>query len=415
MRKAFNPGYAPAHLNSLLPLIVDRTKRFLARMEKQAETEEVFELEELTTNLTFDIIGAVSLNMDMKAQAEPQARHPLVHGYGNLLSMFNAGSAAAIPLPRPIHKYKRNKIAKQVDLEVKKAVQKAFDDMKNKKDIGDVTDGRSVVELALRDVDVLTPQKLQETADQVKTFMFAGHDTTATLLQNIFYMLSLHPKVQETLAKELDEVFGLDTSPDKIAEQLLQRGEEATRQLQYTSAIIKETLRVWPPAGSARIVPKEDAFTVTDPRTGEQVPLYGIVYLCHWLIQRDEAVYGPTAKQWIPERWLGNTDTSMDDGSTTEKTDGASIPTSAWRPFERGPRNCIGQELANIEARVIIACTARHYRFEKVGIGEKVWDENGNGVLNDLGVYKTQTAMYAKHRVTSKPVDGMRGRLSFAR
>jgi hypothetical protein len=110
-------------------------------------------------------------------------------------------------------------------------------------------------------------------------------------------------------------------------------------------------------------------------------------------------------------------DTSDDVSKSSQKSgdDPTVIPASAWRPFERGPRNCIGQELANIEARVIVACAARRYQVEKVGIGEKALDENGNGVLDENGVFKVKSEMYSKHRVTSKPVDEMRVRASFVK
>ena len=81
---------------------------------------------------------------------------------------------------------------------------------------------------------------------------------------------------------------------------------------------------------------------------------------------------------------------------------------AAWRPFERGPRNCIGQELTNLEARVILVCAARKYQLEKVGVGARVLDEKGNGILDANGVYKLKSEMYTKHQITSKPVDGTR-------
>jgi cytochrome P450 len=413
IRKTFNPGFAPTHLASLMPLIVDRTKRLIANLDEKAVTGEEFEFESLATSVTFDIIAAVALNMDVNAQAGYADRHPLVRGYADLIPLFQSGDANAIHLPSPLKRWRRAKLAKSVDYEIKKAVTRNYNEMIARKDQGEHTDGRSVVELALRDVDDLTPHKLQEVTDQVKTFLFAGHDTTSTLLQWIFYLLSLHPHVREKLFAELDEVFGPDISPDKVAAQLLERGEVATKQLQYTSAIIKETLRYYPPAGSARIVPKEDAFTVTDPRTGEQIPIYGIVYLCHFLIHRDKAAYGPTADQWMPERWLGDTDTSMEtneDSTTGKESDGIAV--SAWRPFERGPRNCIGQELANIEARVILACAARKFQLEKAGLGERILDLDGKEVLDENGRCKVKTELYTRHRVTFKPVDAMRGRIS---
>ena len=58
MRKRFNPGFAPTHLMSFLPTILDKTWIFLDHLDSYVRTGEVFALEKLTVNLTFDIIGA---------------------------------------------------------------------------------------------------------------------------------------------------------------------------------------------------------------------------------------------------------------------------------------------------------------------------------------------------------------------
>ncbi|KAJ5093635.1 cytochrome P450 [Penicillium angulare] len=68
----------------------------------------------------------------------------------------------------------------------------------------------------------------------------------------------------------------------------------------------------------------------------------------------------------MPERWLEN---NLDRNSEAQ----SAIPPSAWRPFERRPRACIGQELANLEMRVIIAVVAREYEFIKTGLGSYNW------------------------------------------
>lgn len=79
-----------------------------------------------------------------------------------------------------------------------------------------------------------------------------------------------------------------------------------------------------------------------------------MVYNCAIMIQRDPKVFGETANDFVPERWLH------------EASD--QIPVPAWRAFERGPRNCIGQELATLEARIVVALVARRYDFIKVRI-----------------------------------------------
>jgi cytochrome P450 len=412
IRKRFNPGFAPTHLVTLLPIILERTKRFIVRLDERCKNGGEFELEDLCTALTFDIIGAVALDVDLNSQCDRAEQHPIVRDYADLLPLFTPASGGSASLTSPVTRYKRRKVAKQVDMGLKKVVLQKFEDLQGRDD--STPGSRSIVELALRDADELTPQILQETVDQVKTFMFAGHDTTSTMLQWIFYLLSIHPKVLATLTAELDSIFGPGASPDDVAAQLLERGEEALKQLQYTSAIIKETLRLYPPAGSARMVPKDQSFMVHDPNTGAEIPLYGIVYLCHHIIMRDKSVYGLTANKWVPERWLGNTDTSMDSNDAKLQQENDAIPVSAWRPFERGPRNCIGQELANIEARVIIACAARRYKFTKVGVGEMELDGEGKPIPDEDGVWKVKSEMYSRQQITSKPVDGMKVRVSFS-
>jgi hypothetical protein len=102
------------------------------------------------------------------------------------------------------------------------------------------------------------------------------------------------------------------------------------------------------------------------------------IYINHNIIHSDENVYGDTVNHFVPERWLQP----------------ETVPVSAWRAFERGPRNCIGQELATIEARVIIAMVAYRYDFIKVGIGEIALDSAGRPSLDHKGQYTVKSELY---------------------
>ena len=68
VRKRFNPGFAPQHLMTLLPVIVEKAGPYLKIIDDFSSTGETFSFDEITTNLTFDIIGAVSMDEDMDAQ-----------------------------------------------------------------------------------------------------------------------------------------------------------------------------------------------------------------------------------------------------------------------------------------------------------------------------------------------------------
>ncbi|KAK3377436.1 cytochrome P450 [Podospora didyma] len=410
-RKTYNPGFAPQHLMSLLPCILDKAEPFVKNLDHYARSGETFRLDELTIGLTFDIIGAVVMDTDFDAQHLDKSRR------GELIQLFNKLTHTYQnfdgQLPwwfYPRREYRRWRLSVQIDRAVKNIIRQKFEEQQQRQqsDSGHKLPSRSVLALSLQGTDKLTEGLLSSISDQVKTFMFAGHDTTAILLGWIFYDLSRTPGALKTVRAELDEIFGPDPDTDSVRSKLLSKdGEDMVRRMSYISAVIKETLRLHPPAASARYSAPGTGFVVRTPQ-GDDVCLDGIVlYNCHKVIQRDRAVYGETANDFMPERWLGDSDTSMEDKDThSTGTDHKKIPASAWRPFERGPRNCIGQELANIEARVIIAVVARRYDIVKIGMGEVDLDEKGQPTLNEKGQYKVKSELYSTQNVTAKAVDG---------
>ena len=174
--------------------------------------------------------------------------------------------------------------------------------------------------------------------------------------------------------------------------------------LPYTTAVVKEGLRLHPPAGTTRHVPDEAEggkpvtieFDRKDTLEGMNGAPHGTskagpgstlafqvnglrIYPCHWLIQRNPKIWGPDAAEFNPDRWLDDEYMSR-------------IPVGAYRPFERGPRNCIGQDLAMMEAKIGLAMVSRAFEFEKAGPGEA----------------------YSLHAIIHKPNDEMRMRVRFA-
>lgn len=274
---------------------------------------------------------------------------------------------------------------------------------------------RSVVALGLQDVETLTPDVLEETCDQLKTFFFAGHDSTSAVFVWTIYELARTPHGLKRVREELDMLFGTDGArdPARVCAKLLgPGGDELIHRMRYISAVLKEAMRLHPPAGSIRWAPPGSGFVVSNLE-GDAYNLDGCwIYLNHNLIQRDRAVFGDSADDFVPERWLAPT------------ADG--FPVGAWRPFERGPRNCIGQELANIELRVLVAMLAQRYDFTKVGVGELDLDQQGLPSLNDKNQFKVKSELYnvsnmtrpsqihgvgsnmiKTFKITGKPVDGM--------
>lgn len=90
---------------------------------------------------------------------------------------------------------------------------------------------------------------------------------------------------------------------------------------------------------------------IRDPATGDAYPTEGfLVWVIHYALHRSPAVWGDSANSFDPTRFMPGNESKL--------------PENGWRPFEKGPRNCIGQELALLEARVILALTVRRFEFQ---------------------------------------------------
>ncbi|PYH46164.1 cytochrome P450 [Aspergillus saccharolyticus JOP 1030-1] len=430
LRKRYNPGFAPQHLLTLLPCIIDKARIFIQCLDKYVQTGEEFSLEDRCTSLTLDIIGAVTMDTDLNAQLPTNQQSQLAHRYRQLLASYGrdgkASSFHPTGLLKPFILLRRKILVHQIDLLLKTHIETKFAELQT---TTNKSFSRSILGLSLQDIDYLTPRIIHETADQLKSFLFAGHDTTSILLQWTFYELSRTPRVLDAVRRELDAIFGKETSssPAAVAEILLAGGDEYLSQMTYIAAVIKEVLRLHPPSGTARYMPPGTGFTVTLP-DGQTMCLDGVViYGCATLVQRDEAVFGPTKDEFWPERWLegtiagggaavkGSSRASSDDswenvgGAGTEQ-----IPVSAWRPFERGPRNCIGQGLVNLEVRVILACTVRRFDFGKVGLGAVARDAQGVPLLGPKGQLEVVEELFNTMQVTAKPVDGTKIKVRYA-
>ncbi|KAH8898035.1 cytochrome P450 [Thozetella sp. PMI_491] len=405
LRKRFGPGFAHKHLITLLPCILDKTWDFLRHLDSYVRTGEQFQLGPLCEKLTFDIIGVVTMDLDFGAQQDRKRQSELIQLYSILAESCNEDHGRTWPWQWPGMVLRQRYSAYRLDSLIKESIKQRFSELST---LGVKKDSRCILALGLQDTRTLTPLILQQCCDQIKTFLFAGHDTTSIVLQWTFYELSRTPRVLAALREELNDLFGIDPDPRIVRGALLARGDELIQRMTYTSAVIKEILRLYPPAGSARMAPRGSKTMLSLPGHREVCIDGLVVYNSATIIQRDERVYGSTANEFVPERWLetaGTTEKQIT-GDSQSREEGGGIPPGAWRPFERGPRNCIGQELANIELRVILACTVRRYNFMKVGMGELARDGHGRPILNAKGQYEVKSELYNTRRVTAKPVDG---------
>jgi cytochrome P450 len=169
--------------------------------------------------------------------------------------------------------------------------------------------------------------------DECMTLFLAGHETTALNLSWTWLLLSQHPDVDAKLVRELRDVLG--DRPATFAD---------LPNLRYAGHVIAESLRLYPPAWSLGREAREDV-----DLGGYRVPRGGQVWFCPWSIQRD-ARWFDDPDAFRPERW---------EGDLAKK-----LPRYAYFPFGGGPRLCIGQAFAQMEAVLLLATLARTFHAE---------------------------------------------------
>ncbi|PUZ55703.1 hypothetical protein GQ55_5G233400 [Panicum hallii var. hallii] len=169
---------------------------------------------------------------------------------------------------------------------------------------------------------------------ELKLFYFAGMDTTAVLLTWTMVVLSMHPEWQHRAREEVLRVFG-NNQPDL----------DGIHQLKIVTMILYEVLRLYPPV------------VQLDRQTHKEIELGGVTYptgvvlsLPIVFIHHDKDVWGDDAGEFRPERF-------------TDGISRASKDSPAFFPFGWGPRICVGQNFALVEAKMALSSILQHFSF----------------------------------------------------
>ncbi|MEI2609123.1 MAG: cytochrome P450 [Candidatus Promineifilaceae bacterium] len=318
----------PAFHHGRIARYADRMVQHTIHLLNQWQAGQVIGLDEAMHALTFTIVVDALFSADASTQTAQisQAMHDLGQGLSAQSLSF---LAAMLPdwAPHPALRQKQRGARG-----LKQAVTALIQERRTLGEEASPPDLLSTL-MFTRDAETGEPMRDSQVQDELVTLFIAGHETTAVLLAWAWVLLAQNPQVEARLQAELKEVLRgrVPTFADLPA-------------LPYTGAIVKEVLRLYPPAWFIFRQAKEPV-----ELEGTTFPVDTLFFVFPYAVHRDARWY-EQAHHFNPERWL----------TDLEQT----LPKGAYFPFGLGPRICIGNGFAQMEAQLLLATIAQRYHLD---------------------------------------------------
>jgi cytochrome P450 len=323
-RRLLQPAFHTKHLQSYADVMVSAT----ARATGGWRAGEVRDVHEDMMGVTLAIVAETLFGADVSSSARDIGLiiADLMEEFGRILGVA-AMFQPPVWVPTKINRHFRRSRRKLDELI------RGIIAQRRKGEGGERDDLLSLLVRA-RDEDGGTMTDAQ-VRDEAVTLFLAGHETTALALSYALYLLATHPDRAARLAAEVDEVTG--GRPPAFGD--LER-------LSFTEAVVLESMRLYPPAwvvARQALVPVEIG--------GYAFPKGAQFVMSPFIIHRDPRTF-EEPEAFRPERWAGDL--------------ARRLPRFAYFPFGGGPRVCIGNRFAMMEAKLVLAVLAQRLRFEVV-------------------------------------------------
>jgi cytochrome P450/NADPH-cytochrome P450 reductase len=327
------PLFSTQALHAYVPKMWEATMTMIFKWEHLNPDDEINVYDNMV-RLTSDIIGSCCLDYNFQSFYR-EMPHPIISTM--MRSIEGAISHERGGLDRkPADKQEQPQWEKDIAY-----LHQMVDEIIRKRRVsGTAGTGHSMLDQLLASYDRQTGEKFtnQELQDQIITLLFAGHVTTSTLLSFALYELIRHPGVLAKAYEEADRVLGNALAQPPTPAQLAQ--------LQYLSQVLKETLRLHPPASLLTVQTAKEEETLAGKYhvTADQ-DLTILVPALH----RDPGVWGNNAHTFQPDRFLPDAE--------------AKIPANAYKPFGHGMRACLGRAFALQEAPLVLGMLLQQFEF----------------------------------------------------
>ena len=325
-RKLMQPAFQHKNISTYGDAMVKHTLNMLETWQDG----QIIQIDEAMHALTFTIVVDALFSTDAVEDTAVvnQAMHDLAQG---LSAQSQSLALIRMPdwAPHPILRKKRRGAN-----QLKQLVQEMITEREQLGEDNSPPDLLSTL-LFTRDPETGEGMSNQQLQDELITLYVAGHETTAVTLDWIWVSLAQNPDALAKLQEELRQV--LNGRPPTVAD---------LPNLPYTRSVVKEALRLYPPVWFFfRQAPANFSLN------GDTIPENAILFLFPYMVHRDERWYEDALK-FKPERWT----------TTMEKE----LPKGAYLPFGMGPRICIGNGFAEMEAQLLVATIAQQVCLEQL-------------------------------------------------
>src|ERR1700726_231139 len=319
-------------MQSYHPSMVDIADQLVKKWERLNADDEIDVVHDMTA-LTLDTIGLCGFDYRFNSFYR-RDYHPFVESL--VRSLETIMMIRGLPLENLWMRKRRSDLAADVAF-----MNKMVDEIiaERRKNAEAAEDKKDMLGAMMTGVDRATGEQLDDVniRYQINTFLIAGHETTSGLLSCTLYALLKHPEVLKKAYEEVDRVLGPDLGAKPTYQQVTQ--------LTYITQVLKEALRLWPPAPAYGISPLADETIGGKYKLKKNTFITVLVLALH----HDPSVWGPNPDVFDPENFSREAE--------------AARPVNAWKPFGNGQRACIGRGFAMHEAALAIGMILQRFKL----------------------------------------------------
>jgi cytochrome P450 len=369
-RKMLNPAFHFVKLQSMVSIMVNQTSKAINELLVLSTQNQIIDFQTEFTALALSIIASSAFGKGFETMAS--AKQIVCRAFTELVEAMQYRSMRMlddIPIISQLPFWRKD-IVDRNSREISEFVDQIISDRRHNRSTS-LFSNEDILDLLLSAVDT-QGQKFsdQEIKDQALTFILAGHETTGNLMTWIMYVLMTNEQILQACREEVDRVLpnGVEPTYDHVSD------------LVVCEAIIQETLRLYPPAPFISRQCIREHYIGSEGHRLLCIPEGAEVLTNTYLLHRREDFWS-RPNDFDYTRWIRDPITGLKPKLAHP---------FCYLPFAAGPRNCIGQNFALLEAKIMLSMLVQRCNFEL---------EPGQKIVPDV-------------RITMRPKYGLRARIT---